>query len=240
MSTGVLSLDKINKVFGSGELALHVLTDVSLEVEQGEFVSIMGPSGSGKSTLMNIIGTLDMPTSGAYLLDGEPVRELGERRIAQLRNESIGFVFQHFFLLARSTAVANVELPLIYADRGRRERRETAEKALDRVGLSAKHKSLPNELSGGEKQRVAIARAISTNPRFILADEPTGALDTTTSAQIMDLFRGLNEDGTTIIMITHEQDIAERADRIVRIRDGRIESDVRIRGGRTKSEEAVR
>lgn len=225
MTGGILSLDKVNKVFGAGELALHVLKDVSLEVQQGEFVSIMGPSGSGKSTLMNIIGTLDKPTSGAYFIDGDPVHTLSERRIARLRNESIGFVFQHFFLLARSNALANVELPLIYGGRGRTERRETARKALDRVGLSAKHRSMPTQLSGGEKQRVAIARAISTNPRFILADEPTGALDTTTSAQIMELFRGLNEDGATVIMITHEQYIAECADRIVRIRDGRIESD---------------
>ncbi|WP_432560310.1 ABC transporter ATP-binding protein [Granulicoccus sp. GXG6511] len=232
MSSAILSLDRINKVFGTGDLSLHVLKDVSLDVEQGEFVSIMGPSGSGKSTLMNIIGTLDKPTSGAYVLEGEPVHELNERRIAQLRNESIGFVFQHFFLLARSNAVANVELPLIYAGRSRAERREIAERALDRVGLAAKHRSLPNQLSGGEKQRVAIARAISTGPKFILADEPTGALDTTTSAQIMELFRDLNADGTTIIMITHEQDIANCADRIVRIRDGRIESDERIRGRR--------
>lgn len=230
MSNGILSLHQINKVFGEGDLALHVLKDVSLEVERGEFVSIMGPSGSGKSTLMNILGTLDKPTSGSYFIQGEPVHDLSERQIARLRNESIGFVFQHFFLLARSPAVANVELPLTYAGRGRAERREVAKKALDRVGLSAKYNSLPNQLSGGEKQRVAIARAISTNPRFILADEPTGALDTTTSGQIMELFHGLNAEGTTIIMITHEQEIADHARRIVRIRDGRIESDETVSG----------
>ncbi|MDO5498486.1 MAG: ABC transporter ATP-binding protein [Propionibacteriaceae bacterium] len=229
MNRGILALDRINKVFGSGELALHVLKDVSLQVWPGEFVSIMGPSGSGKSTLMNIIGTLDKPTAGAYFIEDEPVHQLSERRIAHLRNESIGFVFQHFFLLARSTALANVELPLIYAGRGRAERQEIAKQALDRVGLSAKYRSLPNQLSGGEKQRVAIARAIATNPRFILADEPTGALDTATSANIMQLFRSLNAEGATIIMITHEQEIARCANRIVRIRDGRIESDARIR-----------
>ncbi|HHV20288.1 MAG TPA: ABC transporter ATP-binding protein [Propionibacterium sp.] len=229
MTNGILSLDKINKVFGTGDLALHVLKDVSLDVRKGEFVSIMGPSGSGKSTLMNIIGTLDKPTSGSYFVEGKPVHELSERQIARLRNESIGFVFQHFFLLARSTAVANVELPLIYAGRTRADRRNIAERSLDRVGLSAKYRALPTQLSGGEKQRVAIARAISTNPRFILADEPTGALDTATSGQIMDLFRRLNAEGTTIIMITHEQEIAQHANRIVRIRDGRIESDEAIR-----------
>jgi putative ABC transport system ATP-binding protein len=229
MTNGILSLDKINKVFGTGDLALHVLKDVSLDVRKGEFVSIMGPSGSGKSTLMNIIGTLDKPTSGSYFVEGKPVHELSERQIARLRNESIGFVFQHFFLLARSTAVANVELPLIYAGRTRADRRNIAERSLDRVGLSAKYRALPTQLSGGEKQRVAIARAISTNPRFILADEPTGALDTATSGQIMELFRRLNAEGTTIIMITHEQEIAQHANRIVRIRDGRIESDEAIR-----------
>ena len=221
----ILFMDRINKVFGFGELALHVLKDVSLKVDEGEFVSIMGPSGSGKSTLMNIIGTLDRPTAGEYFLQGEAVHSLSEKRLAQLRNEAIGFVFQHFFLLPRSNALANVELPLIYGGKGRAERQDIARQALDRVGLSAKYRSMPNQLSGGEKQRVAIARAISTKPRFILADEPTGALDTTTSAQIMQLFRDLNSDGTTVIMITHEQEIAEWANRIVRIRDGRIESD---------------
>lgn len=225
----ILSLDRVNKIFGSGELALHVLHDISLTVEQGEFLSIMGPSGSGKSTLMNIIGTLDKPTSGGYFIQGEPVHEFSENRIAALRNEFIGFVFQHFFLLSRSTALANVELPLIYGGLRGKERAEIARQALDRVGLASKYRSMPNQLSGGEKQRVAIARAISTRPKFILADEPTGALDTTTSAQIMQLFRSLNEEGSTIIMITHEQEIAEYGDRLVRLRDGRIESDEVIR-----------
>lgn len=177
MTNSILSMDRINKVFGTGELALHVLKDVSLEVSEGEFVSIMGPSGSGKSTLMNIIGTLDQPTAGGYFLQGEAVHSLGEKRLAQLRNEAIGFVFQHFFLLPRSNALANVELPLIYGGMPRGDRQEVARQALDRVGLAAKHKSLPNQLSGGEKQRVAIARAISAKPNFILADEPTGALE---------------------------------------------------------------
>ncbi|MDO5681486.1 MAG: ABC transporter ATP-binding protein [Propionibacteriaceae bacterium] len=229
MVNGILSLRQINKVFGMGELALHVLKDISLDVHQGEFVSIMGPSGSGKSTLMNIIGTLDTATSGGYFVEGKPVHQLSERQIAKLRNESIGFVFQHFFLLARSTAVANVELPLIYAGMGRAQRRTIAQKSLDRVGLSAKYRSMPTQLSGGEKQRVAIARAISTNPRFILADEPTGALDTATSEQIMEVFKSLNAEGATIVMITHEQEIAEHANRIIRLRDGRIESDEVIR-----------
>lgn len=225
MSDDILTLSGINKVFGTGELSLHVLKDVSLDIRAGEFISIMGPSGSGKSTLMNIIGTLDKPTAGEYFLQGEAVHTFTESRLARLRNEAIGFVFQHFFLLPRSNALANVELPLVYAGRSRKERQDVARKALDRVGLSAKYKSMPNQLSGGEKQRVAIARAIATNPQFILADEPTGALDTTTSGQIMDLFRSLNDEGATIIMITHEQEIADVADRIVRIRDGRIESD---------------
>lgn len=225
----ILSLEKINKIFGTGDLALHVLHDISLKIGEGEFVSIMGPSGSGKSTLMNIIGTLDQPTSGKYFIQGKPVHMLSETQIAKLRNEFIGFVFQHFFLLSRSTALANVELPLIYSGMKKKEREKVAQVAMDRVGLTAKYNVLPTKLSGGEKQRVAIARALATNPRFILADEPTGALDTTTSAQIMDLFRSLNREGSTIIMITHEPDIATCADRIIRIRDGRIESDEVIR-----------
>lgn len=205
-----------------GKIEVPVLKDVSLQVEKGDFLSIMGPSGSGKSTLMNIIGCLDLPTSGQYILNGEDVLTKNDKELAKLRNECIGFVFQTFNLLPRQSALENVELPLIYAGVKSARRREIAAEMLKKVGLEERMNFRPNQLSGGQQQRVAIARAMANSPSVLLADEPTGALDTKSGEQIMELFHVLNDEGVTIIMITHEPEIAEHAGRRMMIRDGEL------------------
>ena len=209
-----------------GSETIHALKDISIQINQGEYVAFMGPSGSGKSTLMNIIGCLDTPTSGTYVLNNNDVSDLTENELAEIRNKEIGFVFQTFNLLPRASSIENVSLPLVYAGYGKDDRDEMALKALDGVGLAERAYHKPNELSGGQRQRVAIARALVNNPSIILADEPTGTLDSKTSYQIMDLFAELHKKGNTIIMVTHEEDIAEYSHRIIRLRDGLIESDV--------------
>lgn len=218
----MLELKHISKTYTQGKLDVPVLKNVSFAIEQGEYVAIMGPSGSGKTTLMNIIGCLDYPTYGQYLIDGEDVSEYNEAKLADVRLNSIGFVFQSFHLLSRQSALANVELPLVYAGVKKREREEIAKAALARVSLSDRMDFKPNQLSGGQSQRVAIARAIANNPRIILADEPTGALDSKSGKQIMDIFQQLNDEGVTVIMITHDNEIAQYAKRVLRIRDGRL------------------
>ena len=221
----LISLKNICRSYRNGEQKLQVLKNINLEISEGEFVAIMGPSGSGKSTLMNTIGMLDTPTSGEYYLEGQEVARLGEKQLAQVRNKQIGFVFQQFFLLSKMDAVQNVELPLIYAGVPAAQRRKLAEEYLSKVELTDRIHHLPSELSGGQKQRVAIARALVNNPSIILADEPTGALDTKTGSQIMELLVELNEEGKTIIMVTHEPEIAAYAKRQIVIRDGVISSD---------------
>ena len=221
----LISLKNICRSYRNGEQELQVLKNINLEIGEGEFVAIMGPSGSGKSTLMNTIGMLDTPTSGEYYLGGQEVARLGEKQLAQVRNQQIGFVFQQFFLLSKMDAVQNVELPLIYAGVPATQRRKLAEEYLSKVELTDRIHHLPSELSGGQKQRVAIARALVNDPSIILADEPTGALDTKTGSQIMELLIELNEEGKTIIMVTHEPEIAAYAKRQIVIRDGVISSD---------------
>lgn len=205
-----------------GEETQVVLKGINFSVKRGEFISILGPSGSGKSTMMNIIGCLDMPTSGELYLSGQKIADMSEKKLSQIRNKEIGFVFQQFQLLPRLTAEQNVELPLIYAKMQHKERRELASEVLDKVGLSDKKKHFPRQLSGGQQQRVAIARALATNPTILLADEPTGALDQTTGYQVIELFKTLNNEGHTIIMITHDEGIAKSAGRIVHILDGNL------------------
>lgn len=221
----LISLKNIVKSYKNGDQELQVLKGINLEVYEGEFVAIMGPSGSGKSTLMNIIGLLDRPTSGDYSLNGKKVETLSDRHLASVRNKEIGFVFQQFFLLSKLNALQNVELPLIYAGVSVSKRRQLAKQYLEKVELEKRMKHLPSELSGGQKQRVAIARALVNNPSIILADEPTGALDTKTGEQIMALLTALNREGKTIIMVTHEPDIADYATRKIVIRDGEITAD---------------
>ena len=215
------------KTYKMGAEEIHALRGVSLQIEKGEYVAIMGPSGSGKSTLMNLIGCLDTPTRGIYILNGKQVSEMNDDELARIRNEEIGFVFQTFNLLPRATALHNVELPLIYAGIPAKERQERARAALERVELGDRVGHRPNELSGGQRQRVAIARALVNNPSILLADEPTGNLDSKTGAEIMRLFDRLHEAGNTIVLVTHEADIAAHAHRIVHIRDGQISDDVR-------------
>lgn len=220
----MIQLKKVIKSYPVAGDDLVVLKGINLQINKGEFVAIMGPSGSGKSTLMNIIGCLDKPSSGEYLLNGKQVSDYDERELAQVRNQSVGFVFQQFQLLPRLNALQNVELPMIYAGIGKNERIQRAKEALEKVGLSDRADHLPNALSGGQKQRVAIARAIVNEPDIILADEPTGALDSKTGVQIMDMFTMLNKEGTTVILVTHEAEIASYAERTVFVRDGKLTS----------------
>jgi putative ABC transport system ATP-binding protein len=225
----VIRTEGVTKVYGSGGNQVVALGGIDLEVARGEMIAIMGTSGSGKSTLMNILGCLDYPTSGAYFLDGERVDELDKNQLADIRNQKIGFVFQGFNLLGRTSAVENVELPLLYDRTGRRlDTRALAEAALERVGLADRMDHEPSELSGGQQQRVAIARALVTEPAILLADEPTGNLDTRTSMAIMILLQRLHAEGMTILLVTHEHDISSYAERIVELRDGRIVRDQRV------------
>lgn len=233
----VIELGQIQKVYRMGDVEVHALRGVSLTIHQGEMVAIMGPSGSGKSTLMNVIGCLDQPTAGTYLLEGQDVSKLDDNALAEIRNRHLGFVFQNFNLLPRTTAIQNVELPLVYA--GISDRRKRAEVALQRVGLGNRLHHKPNELSGGQQQRVAIARALVNNPSIILADEPTGNLDSKSGAEIMAIFQELNEQqGITIVFVTHEPDIAEHTRRIIRLMDGEIETDAPVLHQRRAGERA--
>jgi putative ABC transport system ATP-binding protein len=220
--THLIEMHELTRVYQLGPQEILALSGVDLVVEQSEYVAIMGPSGSGKSTLMNIIGCLDRPTAGKYILDGTPVESMNDDELAAVRNKKIGFVFQTFNLLARTTALQNVELPLVYARIPRLERRELAEEALSAVGLADRMNHQPNELSGGQRQRVAIARALVNKPSLLLADEPTGNLDSQTGREILDLFRDLHSRGNSIIMVTHEDDVAKEAKRVIHIRDGKI------------------
>jgi putative ABC transport system ATP-binding protein len=225
----VIDVRDVRKTYELGDIAVHALRGVSLRVERGEYVAIMGASGSGKSTLMNILGCLDLPTSGAYLLNGLDVRDVDEDTLSDVRNRFIGFVFQSFNLIPRTRALANVELPLSYAGIPRAARRERALAALNAVGLADRINHLPSELSGGQQQRVAVARALVTNPALILADEPTGNLDTTASEEVLGIFERLSREGRTIVLITHEDEIAAHARRVIRVRDGAIIADERPR-----------
>jgi len=225
MAQSIIHLEKIGKNYYMGRQVLEVLKGISLDIFKNEYVALMGPSGSGKSTLMNIIGCLDTPTSGKYILNGQDVSEMEDNALAEVRNKEIGFVFQQFNLLPRLTAAENVALPLIYAGFTKKQRIEKAMHVLGMVNLTDRSQHKPNELSGGQSQRVAIARALVNDPALILADEPTGNLDTKTSYEIMDIFEKIHTAGNTIVVVTHEEDIAKRAKRIVRLRDGIIETD---------------
>ena len=224
-SDGLIEITDVRKVYEMGETPVNALDGVSLTVGRGEYVAIMGPSGSGKSTLMNIVGCLDTPTSGSYKLRGTEIRERDDDELARIRNQEIGFIFQTFNLLPRADALHNVELPLIYAGRPAKERRERARAMLESVGLGDRTHHRPNELSGGQRQRVAIARALVNGPSLVLADEPTGNLDSKTGLEIMGILDDIHRRGNTVILVTHEEEVAARAHRVIRLRDGRIESD---------------
>ena len=238
MST-LIRLQNITKLYRMGEEEVHALLGLNVEIQRNEYVAIMGPSGSGKSTLMNIIGCLDTPTSGMYELNGTNVSEMNDNQLAKVRNREIGFVFQTFNLLARSDVLHNVELPLIYGGIGSAERKKMARDAISRVGLTDRSHHKPNELSGGQRQRVAIARALVTKPSILLADEPTGNLDSKTGDEIMGLFDILHKEGNTIILVTHEEDIAAHAHRMIRIRDGHVERDEPVANRRVIQSAAV-
>jgi putative ABC transport system ATP-binding protein len=234
----VIEIENLVKDYRLGDIPVHVLKGISLQIDRGDFVAIMGPSGSGKSTLMNIFGCLDKPTAGTYRLDGTSVGDLSRDQLAEIRNQKIGFVFQQFNLLARTTALENVELPLLYTMTPPRERRERALRALHAVGLAGWEEHQPSQLSGGQQQRVAIARALVNNPSIILADEPTGALDSRTSVEIMAIFQKLNRDsGITMIVVTHEPDIASYANRNIHFKDGRLQRDHRVESPREAARE---
>jgi len=223
--TAAIDIRRLRKVYRMGVERVHALRGVDLTINRNEFVAIMGPSGSGKSTLMNVLGCLDRPTAGAYRLNGKPVEKMGAGELASVRNTEIGFVFQTFELLPRASALKNVTLPLLYSKKGWFGAKRAARRALDRVGLGERMHHKPNQLSGGQRQRVAIARALVTNPSILLADEPTGNLDSTTSDEIIALFQNLHDDGQTIIIVTHEESVAGHAHRIIRLYDGRVQSD---------------
>jgi putative ABC transport system ATP-binding protein len=225
MADPIMRTEGLWKTYGAGDVAVHALRGVELRIDRGEVVAIMGPSGSGKSTLLNVLGCLDRPTRGRYWLLGQDVANLDANRLAEVRNRTLGFVFQNYALLPRTSAIENVELPLLYAGVGRRELVRRAHEALDRVGLGDRLQHRPNQLSGGQQQRVAIARAIVTRPTVVLADEPTGNLDTRTSLEILALLQALGDEGITIVFVTHELDIAAHASRVIVVRDGRIEED---------------
>ena len=222
----MIELENITKIYRMGKVEVPALRGVTLSINEGEMIAIIGTSGSGKSTLMNIIGFLDKPTLGSYIFEGADVSRLNDNKLAEMRNKKIGFVFQEYNLLSRASALANVELPLVYG--GVRQRRKRALEALERVGLAARAKHRPTELSGGEQQRVAIARALVNNPALILADEPTGNLDSAVTDQIISVFRSLNQEGITVVLVTHEMDIAEQTQRIIRLYDGKIISDEKV------------
>lgn len=228
----IIRFNNITKIYHVGSEDVHALESISMEIAKNEYVAVMGPSGSGKSTLMNIVGCLDTPTSGLYELNGINVSEMNDNQLARIRNKEIGFVFQTFNLLARSAVLHNVELPLIYGGISSSERKKLAREAIDRVGLTERIHHKPNELSGGQRQRVAIARALVTQPSILLADEPTGNLDSKTGDEIMTLFDKLQKEGNTIILVTHEEYIAEHTDRIIRLRDGKIEADELVQNKR--------
>jgi putative ABC transport system ATP-binding protein len=221
----LIALDQITKTYGTGDLAVHALQDVSLTIEAGEYCAIMGPSGSGKSTAMNIIGCLDSPSQGSYKLDEISVGELPPDTLAEIRNQKIGFVFQHFYLLPQLTALENVMLPMVYANVPASERRTRAVQALQDVELGNRLDNRPNQLSGGQQQRVAIARAIVNQPKLLLADEPTGALDSRTSSSIMGIFKSLNQEGMALVMVTHDESVAQQCNRIIGFHDGQVFSD---------------
>ena len=225
----LIEITKLTRLYHLGDETVHALLDVDLKVDSGEFVAVMGPSGSGKSTFMNVIGCLDRPTSGTYRLDGETVSTMNADALAHVRNRKLGFVFQQFHLLDRLDAMGNVELPMIYAGEDRAKRHAKAEAALRRVGLGERLHHRPTQLSGGQQQRVAVARALVNTPKMLLADEPTGALDSKTSVELMALFQQLNREGATIVVVTHEPDVARYASRLVRFKDGRVLSDAKLR-----------
>ena len=235
----LIRVQDLHKIYNPGENEVRALDGITLAIERGEFVAIVGHSGSGKSTLMNMLGCLDIPTTGNYFLDGQDVSRLSDNQLSDIRNKKIGFIFQGFNLIPNLDALGNVELPLIYRGMGRQQRRKAAVEALERVGLKKRMKHKPGELSGGQQQRVAVARAVAAQPPIILADEPTGNLDSHSTVDIMNILKGLHQSGRTVIIITHDDDIAEQAHRVVRIMDGRIEADYLNSEKNTDSEEIV-